>query len=262
LFAILGIVGSRPVFALELKEEAHPRTQFAASSTEEPTASRPSDDLSTITSSTEKRAAESKKLADASTKQPTFSPSSRRQRRPHFFDVNLSAGLSFGGATLASGELTDGSDRTLRAGTGVILSLGGKLTPVWIGDCIGFGAGVDFGWKYGSMTASDGAITLTRFPLVGTIHGLLRVSSDWFIFVAGGLVYEVDVSVSSSGVLAGTNAKADNALGELAEAGLRYVEDEFGVDIKLRYTSLEYRFESGTFSANNGGFYLGLVYLF
>lgn len=188
----------------------------------------------------------------------TQTPHERREPPLPGFGLNLGMGLGFGGEVLAEGTLTNGSRQTLEAGRGIVFSLGATLTPIWLARRVGFGIGADAGWKYGAITASDGALAATRYPLVGSAHVLLGIASGWYLRVAGGAVYEANVALRGSGVLKGLDADANDALGGMAEGGVIYIQHHFGVDLRFRYTALKYEFAGATANASHGGVHVGL----
>lgn len=190
-------------------------------------------------------------------------PAQPKFDRLPLFDVNLGLGLAFGGENLAKFELSDGTEQDLDAGRGVLLTLGGKVTPLWLLESIGFGIGLDFGWKYGAVTASDASLSLRRFPLVATAHGLIRVAPQWFLRVAGGLTYETGIALRGSGLLEDAKADANDALGWVGEGGvLWWVERHGAMDIGFRYTGLKYDFGYGSVDANHAALVMGFHFLF
>ena len=180
---------------------------------------------------------------------------------PPWYDVNFGLGLGFGGENLATFELMDGSNQELDAGRGVALTLGAKVTPLWVLDSIGFGVGVDIGWKYGAITAKDASLGLRRFPVVATAHGLIRLSPQWYLRFAGGLTYEMGISLRGSGLLEGVSADAENALGPIGEGGVLYAVNHLGIDVAFRYAALKYDFGSASVDANHGAFVVGFHYI-
>ena len=133
----------------------------------------------------------------------------------------LTAGVGFfvGGESLYTVSFTNGPDRNLNAGRGVLVTVGGLWTPLWIDDQFGFGAGASAGWKYDAIEASNGAISLTRFPLSATIHSLIRINKVWFTLLSGGLTKELGGEVSGSGFAATAGSSFTSSLGLLGEGG-------------------------------------------
>ena len=84
---------------------------------------------------------------------------------------------------------------------------------MWIGDVLGLGAGVSIGWKGDWVTAQNGDITLSRYPLLFWLQALVPISERWYIVVSGGGHKEFDTHLSGSGVASGINASLDSPLG-------------------------------------------------
>lgn len=203
--------------------------------------------------------AKGQRTAPSAADEPAVAPA--RGSLP-WYDVNFGLGLGFGGENLATFELMDGSNQELDAGRGVALTLGAKVTPLWVLDSVGFGVGVDIGWKYGAITAKDASLGLRRFPVVATAHGLVRLSPQWYLRLAGGLTYEMGISLRGSGLLEGLSADAENALGPIGEGGVLYAVNHLGIDVAFRYAALKYDFGSGSANANHGAFVVGFHYIF
>src|SRR6185436_18933688 len=104
-----------------------------------------------------------------------------------------------GGDSLYKATFTNGPERNLNAGRGVLVTAGGLWTPLWIDDQFGFGVGASAGWKHDSISASNGEVKLTRFPLTGTVHSLIRINKQWFTLLTAGLTKEVGGEISGSG---------------------------------------------------------------
>lgn len=189
---------------------------------------------------------------------PTADAEASEPYRPKF-GVNGAFGLAFGGDDLVTAEYDNGEERTLSAGTGVILSVGATATPLWAGP-VGFGVGVDLGWKYTQLTAENGTLSLERFPVVGSLHTLFHVGGSWYLLAAGGVHHELGVSISGDGVFDGISADPESSLGFMGEIGALYGKRGFGVDATLRYTTLEYEANGDTADASNFGFFTGVHY--
>ncbi len=167
-------------------------------------------------------------------------------------------GMGGGGADLASVTLTDGSTQTLSAGDGVVLAVGLMCTPLWFGDDLGIGFSATAGVKYWDVGASNGDISMTRFPLTFALHLMPRVAPRWFLFLRGGIDKEVDVSISGSGLAAGLNADLNANLGGFGEGGFYNIfatqEQRGAWSLTFRYTKITYT--AGYESANGQSFML------
>jgi hypothetical protein len=179
-------------------------------------------------------------------------------RLPHDTDLpgtGLSAGVGFffGGQSLYDVHFTNAPDRSLSAGRGVLLSLGGLWTPLWVDDKIGFGVGARLGWKYDSIEAINGTASLTRFPVSASAHGLIRLDDRWFVLVSGGVEKEVGGHVSGNGFAAGINTELSSTLGLTGEAGLYVRMDHVAVGGGLRYSTLHDWFQGIKVNASSVG---------
>jgi hypothetical protein len=168
--------------------------------------------------------------------------------------LDLQLGFVFGGTEIASAQFSDGTSRSLKAGQGVNISLGMAVTPLWLGDAVGFGAALDFGVKGWSVDASNGGIELVRFPVIATARMLVPMGEQWFLLAAAGAHKELHVHLTSSGVAAGTDVMFTSPVGPLAELGLYFASTRHtGVALSLRYTRAHYFFQNTTLDASNLG---------
>jgi hypothetical protein len=163
----------------------------------------------------------------------------------------LEFGLGGGGDDLVKVSLSDGSTQTLSAGDGVALSLGLMWTPLWLGDALGVGVSGTFGYKGWSVGASNGDISIGRFPFTAAVHVMPRIARNWLLLARGGIDKETAASVSSSGDAAGIGANLDAKLGGFGEGGFYYTYDVF--------KSVEPK-EDGTLPAQHGAWSLTFRY--
>jgi hypothetical protein len=164
-----------------------------------------------------------------------------------------SLGFFFGGEDLYKASFTNGPDRSLSAGRGVQLAVGGLWTPLWVDDQVGFGIGASVGWKYDSMSATNGSASLIRFPVSATVHGLFRLNNRWFALLGGGLATEVGGHLSGSGFAAGIDSDLTSTIGLLGEGSLYYGVDRVGLGAGLRYTSLRDHYQGDKVNASSLG---------
>lgn len=170
------------------------------------------------------------------------------------------SGLTFdfggfdGGTDLATASFSDGSSETLSGGTGVFASVGAIWTPLWLGDAVGFGVGGYLGVKYYSVGDSVSSISLTRYPIGGGAHVLLRIGDRWFLFLRGGLQKEFGVSLSADGY---GSASLNGSLAGLGEGGFYYVttmsEDRLAMLFSFRYTGGRDSANGASFAADSAG---------
>jgi hypothetical protein len=161
---------------------------------------------------------------------------------------------AFGGDNLLTVGFSNGGSDSLSAGEGLQVSMGGTVTPLWIGDVLGLGAGVSIGWKGDWVTAQNGDITLSRYPLVFWLQALVPISERWYIVVSGGGHKEFDTHLSGSGVASGIDARFDSPLGWMGEIGFYYASTvNWGTGFGVRYTALHYLYDGKTIGASSVG---------
>jgi hypothetical protein len=171
---------------------------------------------------------------------------------------HLALGLAGGGDNLVTAQFSNGDSGTLTAGGGVYLAVGATVTPLWIGNAVGLGLGGDIGWKYDSLSASNGSVDMSRFPLDLWVQTLIAFTDNWYLHVLAGPHKESGVNLSGSGVVTG-GADFDSPWGWMAQAGFYtttswHVACAFG----LRYTGVHYTFAGQTIDASNIGLDLTL----
>ncbi len=172
--------------------------------------------------------------------------------------LGFRVGFAFGGDNLIRARMSNGEERTIDAGKGGVLALGAMVTPLWASENIGFGGGVEAGWKGVEISAKNGSISLSRFPLITTLHMLLAASERWSVRLAGGLTKDLGVSLSGDGDVSG-HAEFDSSWGGTGEITVYYRQTQsFAIDFGLRYTSLTYSFEDSKVDASSVGFMCGL----
>ena len=158
-------------------------------------------------------------------------------------------GMGGGGDDLVNVTLSDGSHQTLSAGDGVTLSFGLMVTPLWLGDSLGVGVSGTAGYKGWSVGGSNGGIRLSRFPLTAAVHVLPRIAQRWFLLARGGIDKDADVSISGSGIAAGTEVGLHASPGGFGEAGIYNI---MNTPEQRGAWSLTVRYTKATYSANGG----------
>jgi hypothetical protein len=166
---------------------------------------------------------------------------------------HLALGLAGGGDNLVTAQFSNGDSGTLTAGGGVYLAVGATVTPLWIGNAVGLGLGGDIGWKYDSLSASNGSVDMSRFPLDLWVQTLIAFTDNWYLHVLAGPHKESGVNLSGSGVVTG-GADFNSPWGWMAQGGFYtttswHVACAFG----LRYTGVHYTFAGQTIDASNIG---------
>ena len=173
--------------------------------------------------------------------------------------LNLELGLAFGGDDMVTALYTNGDRSTLTAGGGVLLSIGGEWTPFWRHRSIGFGLGVNIGFKYNSVGASNGTVSLRRFPLVSVVHALFLVKKRFFLIAKAGAVKDLGLDLSGDGLAAGLHATMTSSLGILGGLGLCWQLDrDTGVELAFRYTVIQYTLPGGTLDGSSATILTGL----
>ncbi len=180
--------------------------------------------------------------------------------------LTFELGFFLGGADLASAVDTNGNTvGTIGLGSGLLFSIGGIVTPLWIGDSAGFGVGAFAGVKYDSLSAKNGGVSLTRFPLGAALHLLIHVDDRWWLFFRGGLQKEYGIDISGSGDLAGSGAPV-GSLGGFGEGGVYWIprasEDHTALVVTFRYGRAHDSGGGMTYDASSGGIILALHYNF
>jgi hypothetical protein len=171
--------------------------------------------------------------------------------------ITTELGMLFGGDNLATATFTNGEKSSLPAGSGMSISLGAQWTPLWIGNAIGIGFGGSLGYKENSIEASNGSLTLSRYPLVAALHAIVPVTDAWLLLFRGGIQSDSEVSASGSGVANMATVQLNSGLGFLGEGGFYWpFTQHLAGSLTFRYTNMHYSFEGTSFSANS----LGLVW--
>ncbi|HSS40612.1 MAG TPA: hypothetical protein VLT58_17735, partial [Polyangia bacterium] len=176
----------------------------------------------------------------------------------------LEFGMGGGGDDLVKVTYTNGSSDTLSAGDGVSIAAGVMVTPLWVGDGLGIGGSATIGYKYWSVGASNGDVSIGRMPMTLALHVLPRLSPRWFLFARGGIDKEVGVSVSSSGVASGLNASPEAGLGGFGEGGFYRIfdspEQNGALSFTGRYTAMSYSANGVSVDASSFMLFMGLYY--
>jgi hypothetical protein len=175
--------------------------------------------------------------------------------------VHLGLGTASGGGGLPVGTRPSGGTETLQAGGALFLSIGTSLTPVWIADTLGIGAGASIGLKYSAMNATNGGVDFVRWPTDLWLQTLLRFSNKAFLTLAAGPHKELGANLSGSGVAAGLQSRFDSPWGWMADAGFYYAATwHTSCAFSLRYTKAHYVVGAGSVDASSVG--MGVTFHF
>jgi hypothetical protein len=154
------------------------------------------------------------------------------------------AGYDTGGDTIVTAVFTNGSTKSIKANEGIYLGLGASILL----DSKDIEIEASASYKYQSITAANGDITWTRFPL----EGLVFYRAPKFR-VGGGLTYHLSPKLSGSGVAGGLNVNVDDALGAVLQGDWLITQR---ISVGLRYTNLSYK--ANGVKANSDG--VGVIF--
>jgi len=160
----------------------------------------------------------------------------------------IKAAADFGGDTLVTVVFTDGTRETIKANE--LLSLGGGVSIVNAAGDIE--AEVTLSYKFALISASNGDVTFSRWPLDALVFYRLPE-----LRLGGGLTYHINPKLSGSGVASGIDATFDNALGLLLQADYRVTPK---INLGIRYTSLDYKVHVGSATATARSSGVGVVF--
>lgn len=140
----------------------------------------------------------------------------------------IKAGYDFGGDTLQNVQFQDGTTESIKANDGFYVGGGVAFIP----DIANFETQLTVAWKYTGVTASNGNVTFTRFP----IEALVFYDGDFFR-IGGGLTYHLNPKLKRTGVVAGGGIDFSSRLGAIAQADYRLTDN---VSVGVRYTAITY----------------------
>ena len=163
-------------------------------------------------------------------------------------------GAFMGGTDLATATFTDGSTSSLSGGSGILLSAGLMLTPLWVGDGAGFGLDAFASVKFDSIGTSGNSVSLTRYPLGLGAHVLAQIDDRWWFILRGGIIKETGITLSADGY---GDASLSGSLGGFGEGGVYYVlhagNDHVAFVWTFRYSGSSDSANGAKISANSGG---------
>ncbi len=148
---------------------------------------------------------------------------------PWLFGINYDAG----GDDIATVIFTDGSTSTLSANEGLHFYVGKNFAN---GVDSPWHTHVSMGYKTGSVTAKNGDLTWSAWPLEAIeFYNMEKVR------FGGGLVYQLNPKAEGSGFASNLNLELDNALGIVLQFEYRFTPAvQEGMSIGLRYTNISY----------------------
>jgi hypothetical protein len=155
-------------------------------------------------------------------------------------------GFDFGGDKIVTATFTNGKTDSIKANEGVYLGGGVSI----LNDSKNIETEVTINVKYTSITAGNGSIKWTRYPL----DALVFYRMPQFR-LGGGLTYHLSPKLSGSGVVGGLNVKVDDALGVVLQGDYLLGQK---MALGLRYTNLTYKPSGGGADAKSNG--LGVTF--
>jgi hypothetical protein len=173
---------------------------------------------------------------------------------------NFEIGAMFGGDTLVTATFENGDTENIKAGQGLLLTVGWMWTPLMSGNNFGAGAGFNIGWKVDFINASNASVTFSRFPLMLAAHALIPLDERWRLLVRAGPYTELAPNLSGDGLASG-GLDFGTAIGAMGEAGFYYMSGAHsGLGLVLRYTSLHLSAGGASVDASNFGVVLSTHY--
>jgi len=173
--------------------------------------------------------------------------------------LGLLMGFAFGGSALATSESPSGNSGTISAGSGFLVGADAMATPLWAGRRVGFGGGVTLAVKYDELDASNGSASITRFPLVLSLHLLVNGGGgNGYLLLKGGVEKDLGVTFTAAGDAA-VNAGLRGRWGPAGALGYyRRVNDTFAWDVEAFFAAMTYSSGQATLGANTGGLTFGV----
>ena len=123
------------------------------------------------------------------------------------------------------------------------------------------GLGVSVGWKYGDVGASNGSVSLSRFPVSAFVQLLPRLDGRWFFLVRGGVTKELGATLSGSGVASIADVSFDSRPGGFGDVGAyRALASGAGLLFAARYTNEALVLQGQSLDASSVGVAFGIYY--
>ena len=160
----------------------------------------------------------------------------------------MKGGADFGGETIATATFSNGSTESIKANEGAYLGGGASILL----DSKDIEIETTLSYKYTSITASNGDITWTRFPL--EVLAFYRMPK---FRLGGGLTYHLSPKLKASGAAGNFNVTVDDAAGAVVQADY-FLTRKF--TLGGRYTILEYKANGIPAKSNGVGVTLGFIF--
>ena len=168
----------------------------------------------------------------------------------HAVDVRpvFKGGADFGGETIATATFTNGSQKSIKANEGAYIGGGASILL----DSKDIEIEATLSYKYTSITASNGDVTWTRFPL--EVLAFYRMPK---FRLGGGLTYHLSPTLKASGAAGNFNVTVDDALGAVLQADY-LLTPKF--TLGGRYTILEYKANGVPAKSDGVGITFGFIF--
>jgi len=160
----------------------------------------------------------------------------------------IKGGVDFGGETIATATFSGGSTESIKANEGAYV--GGGVSIIL--DSKNVEIETTLSVKYTSITASNGDITWTRYPL--EVLAFYRMPK---FRLGGGLTYHLSPKLKASGAAGNFNVNVDDALGLVLQADYLFTP-KFSVG--ARYTILEYKANGVPAKSDGVGITIGFIF--
>jgi hypothetical protein len=172
----------------------------------------------------------------------------------------VEAGVAFGGEELVRVDFANGASKSIHAGDGVFVLATGSWTGLWIEEFLGIGVAASAGVKVEQVSASNGHIRFTRFPVAVALQVLVQTSERWFVLVRSGLVQDVGGNLSGDGLASNLNVDFGGGAGTFGDFGLFRAVGHGGFALLVRYTLLDYKVNSMTVGGDSVALAFGWYY--
>lgn len=169
----------------------------------------------------------------------------------HASNLLLEAGLHIGGDELATVNFIGGDSQSMEAGGMISFAAGLKSD---VGESLELRTTI--GIKFDSITASNGELDFTRYP----VNAMLFTKGETFS-IGIGATYHLNPEFKASGFTGDFTASFENALGFIAEVDYALSEKAY---LGLKFTSIDYEingpFSSTEFNGNSIGVVIGISF--
>jgi hypothetical protein len=163
-------------------------------------------------------------------------------------------GYAVGGETAFELQYSHGESDTLHSGDGTTVTVALALTPYWIGDSVGLGAGASAGFKYGWLDSHGYSASISRTSVATWFQLAFRPTDVWFGELGLGAQKDFDIAVSASAGGQSASAGLKSAWGFLSEFGLyRLLSRHFGCGFVFRFVKIDYSAEGQVVAADSFG---------